>query len=629
MGILSKVKKAVTKVAKVVTKPVKKVTQAAAKVVKSVSKPVAKAVSSVATGVKKVATNVVRAVAKAPAKVLGSVASGIKKAATSTLKSVGKVAAKVAVTAAKVSSKLGIAGHIIDVALVAYTGGAYAAVKLAAKKVITTYAASVVAKKLASTSKLAASVASALIGGGSTKSSLLKQAALSATKYAINKAGQQLAKKSSAVASAFNIYNGVSSVVALGKQARAVSSGAKQLGRYIAPASRALPAPNQKPTVQTFPLAAKGGATNIRALPSAAGSYTIKKGDSLWTISSRTGVPVAELMKANGINNPNLIRTGARLNIPVTTGAGKSSSLAAQNAAFVTGWNNSNKSSSLVNTAKGNGTTGTSQREKTLTIKITGGKEAEYCTQRVGFYPSRPSYIDPESLPQMKSWRDTLDKSEIDARSSTTLSLRQKTEELRKLAIERNAYNQEASLLDNAQHGELTKASANAWFRRGEGKPLYVDFSKIDLSAVTLDQFEHDENGVAKPTDINLQMPWNMGSLSAITSGLAFGSIKLYPKPDGTATSVCDEYDFDQKPWITETIGGTAKRIVRNVATFGGGIVAAQIPTANDVRSTWDRTQFDIIFHGSNSTLGATPTGTRKNTPMSAPNGMVTGNLRR
>lgn len=325
MGFLSKVTKAVTKVAKAVTSPVKQAAKAVTNVVKSVSKPVVKAVSSVATGVKKVATNVVKGVAKAPAKVLGSVSSGIKKAATSALKSVGKVAAKVAVTAAKVSSKLGVAGQIIDVGLAAYTGGAYAAAKLAAKKVVTHLAASAVAKKLAPKSGLAASVASALISGGSTKLTALKQAALSATKsYAINKAGQQLAKKSNTLASAVNIYNGARSVVALGQQARAVSSNARQLGQLITPPSRTpMPAASRNTTraaggtATTYPLKPSSPIV-IRPLPSTAGSYTVKKGDSLWAISSRTGVPVSELMKANGISNPNLVRPGTSLSIPAT-----------------------------------------------------------------------------------------------------------------------------------------------------------------------------------------------------------------------------------------------------------------------------------------------------------------------
>ncbi|MBU0500599.1 MAG: LysM peptidoglycan-binding domain-containing protein [Gammaproteobacteria bacterium] len=409
MGALSKIKKAVTKVAKAVTKPVKQATKAVTNVVKSVSKPVVKAVSSVATGVKKVATNVVRGVAKAPARVLGSAASGIKKVATSTLKSVGKVALKVAVTAAKVSSKLGVAGHIIDVALVAYTGGAYAAAKLAAKKVITHLAASAVAKKLAPKSKLAASVASALISGGSTKSLALKQAALSATqRYAINKAGQQLAKKSNTLASALNIYNGVSSVAALGRQVSSVSSGARQLGKYMAPASRALPAPNQKPTGQTFPLAAKGGATNIRALPSAAGSYTIKKGDSLWTISSRTGVPVADLMKANGISNPNLIRTGAKLSLPVTYTAGNSRNLSAQNAAYINGRSSGSgpsslagSSSSIVNRADRTGDF--FWKDGKLTIVVTGKRNGDANSYQSGapvYMPMKTNGIGTQNLIQ-------------------------------------------------------------------------------------------------------------------------------------------------------------------------------------------------------------------------------------
>ena len=44
--------------------------------------------------------------------------------------------------------------------------------------------------------------------------------------------------------------------------------------------------------------------------------YTIKKGDTLISISARTGVPVGVLVQTNRIQNPNLIYAGSALLIP-------------------------------------------------------------------------------------------------------------------------------------------------------------------------------------------------------------------------------------------------------------------------------------------------------------------------
>ncbi|MHB1130935.1 MAG: LysM peptidoglycan-binding domain-containing protein [Chloroflexota bacterium] len=57
------------------------------------------------------------------------------------------------------------------------------------------------------------------------------------------------------------------------------------------------------------------------AVPASAQStYTIAPGDTLWSIASRFGLSVDELVAANGITNPNLIRSGDTLTIP-TAGA--------------------------------------------------------------------------------------------------------------------------------------------------------------------------------------------------------------------------------------------------------------------------------------------------------------------
>jgi len=52
-------------------------------------------------------------------------------------------------------------------------------------------------------------------------------------------------------------------------------------------------------------------------VPVSSGEYKIKHGDSLWKISKLTGVPIDELAKYNGISNPNIIREGKSLFIPL------------------------------------------------------------------------------------------------------------------------------------------------------------------------------------------------------------------------------------------------------------------------------------------------------------------------
>ena len=42
----------------------------------------------------------------------------------------------------------------------------------------------------------------------------------------------------------------------------------------------------------------------------------VRKGETLSNIARKTGVPVRELMRANGLRNPGMLRTGAILRIP-------------------------------------------------------------------------------------------------------------------------------------------------------------------------------------------------------------------------------------------------------------------------------------------------------------------------
>ena len=74
------------------------------------------------------------------------------------------------------------------------------------------------------------------------------------------------------------------------------------------------------------------------APPDQAGIYTVQRGDTLSKIAARLGVSAADLVKANGIGNANLVYVGQRLTIPragapVTSVAPAASSTASATAA--------------------------------------------------------------------------------------------------------------------------------------------------------------------------------------------------------------------------------------------------------------------------------------------------------
>lgn len=45
-------------------------------------------------------------------------------------------------------------------------------------------------------------------------------------------------------------------------------------------------------------------------------TYTVEKGDTLYKISRKFNVPVADLIDTNNISNPNVIKEGTVLSIP-------------------------------------------------------------------------------------------------------------------------------------------------------------------------------------------------------------------------------------------------------------------------------------------------------------------------
>lgn len=51
-------------------------------------------------------------------------------------------------------------------------------------------------------------------------------------------------------------------------------------------------------------------------------TYTVKKGDTLSGIASRYGVPLADIIKANNIANPDKIYVGQKIIIPGVSSSG-------------------------------------------------------------------------------------------------------------------------------------------------------------------------------------------------------------------------------------------------------------------------------------------------------------------
>ncbi|MCW5852223.1 MAG: LysM peptidoglycan-binding domain-containing protein [Anaerolineae bacterium] len=88
-----------------------------------------------------------------------------------------------------------------------------------------------------------------------------------------------------------------------------VTGGAAQPTATTAPAATATTAP--APTATSVPGGPSGGTSC---------TYTVRAGDTLSTIALRYGTTTAALAQANGLSNPNLIRTGQTLTIPNCSG---------------------------------------------------------------------------------------------------------------------------------------------------------------------------------------------------------------------------------------------------------------------------------------------------------------------
>jgi len=109
--------------------------------------------------------------------------------------------------------------------------------------------------------------------------------------------------------------------------------------------------------------------------------------------------------------------------------------------------------------------------------------------------------------------------------------------------------------------GHITLEEANDWYQNGNGQPLFVDLSKIDLSGIV----SLGEKYVGQVKTFNLL--FNSGSLN---DGLVHGNITLKRYPNHTVRAYSDEYNFKMHSWKNPLNWG------RNAETIIGGWVAGQ-----------------------------------------------------
>ena len=75
-------------------------------------------------------------------------------------------------------------------------------------------------------------------------------------------------------------------------------------------------ATNPDGSLYDVPADFEDGAIGPADPPPAATTYTVVSGDTLSKISKMHGVSVREIVNANGISNPNMLRVGQKLTIP-------------------------------------------------------------------------------------------------------------------------------------------------------------------------------------------------------------------------------------------------------------------------------------------------------------------------
>lgn len=116
--------------------------------------------------------------------------------------------------------------------------------------------------------------------------------------------------------------------------------------------------------------------------------------------------------------------------------------------------------------------------------------------------------------------------------------------------------------------GFLTLDEANDWYRNAGGKPLYVNSAQIDLSPVTVKDFDDKDSFVS-----NFFLTTNVH-----TTGRVYGIIKLtiVDRVNGRVKLGNDKGELDYYDFDIKKRDGSIKRDLRNAGTVIGGWVAGQ-----------------------------------------------------
>lgn len=112
----------------------------------------------------------------------------------------------------------------------------------------------------------------------------------------------------------------------------AISPAPANLEPALNPAPPSVPASTTVRFTPTRPSGSTGGApatTQALAEPTSTSTYTVVKGDSLWTVAKKHGVTVNELASANNLRSNTVLQLGQRLIVPAKATARTSAGTAA------------------------------------------------------------------------------------------------------------------------------------------------------------------------------------------------------------------------------------------------------------------------------------------------------------
>ncbi|OYT75638.1 MAG: hypothetical protein CFK49_02080 [Armatimonadetes bacterium JP3_11] len=133
-------------------------------------------------------------------------------------------------------------------------------------------------------------------------------------------------------------------------------------------------------------------------------TYTVKPGDSLYTIAHRYGLRLPDLLKVNNLRNPHALQVGDKIKIPIKGGAAPTKQSSAQSDSPASGWAEINKDRINIRS-----TPSTDAKRITIVDRWTKvqvlGRQGEWSriqlpNGRIGWVLSR--YLSPTKPPQTK-----------------------------------------------------------------------------------------------------------------------------------------------------------------------------------------------------------------------------------